>query len=67
MKKYNVRIPFTGHCDVEVTAESKEEAEKIAREKVDIEKNLAEIHYGFCVSPLCVVESEEQYELKNKS
>lgn len=53
MKKYNVRIPFTGYCDVEIIAESKKEAEKLAREKADIEKNLAEIHYGFCVSPLC--------------
>lgn len=59
MKKYNVRIPFIGYCAVEVIAESKEDAEKIARKKVDIEKNLAKIHYGFCVSPLCVVESEE--------
>ena len=43
--KYTVRIPYTGYCDVEVEANSKEEAMDQAWDVVDLDKHEGEVEF----------------------
>jgi len=50
MARYNVRVPYTGYVEIEVSAKTEDEAKEIAFDLADIDRDDGECEFHFCVT-----------------